>query len=40
MSMSVIGQSLQCQLGQMENLQSAFIEAIERSNIQQNGYYT
>ena len=40
MSMSVIGQSLQCQRGQMGNLQSAFIEAIERSNIQQNGYYT
>ena len=40
MSMSVIGQSLQCQLGQMENLQSAFIEAIGGSNIQHNGYYT
>ena len=39
MSMSVIGQSLQCQLGQ-ENLQSAFIEAIGGSNIQHNGYYT
>ena len=40
MSMSVIGQSLQCQHGQMENLQSAFIEAIGGSNIQQNGYYS